>query len=149
MSNSVPLATLAGMASMMERLRDATNAHDPRGMAALFAEDYRSVQPLHPSRAFGGRAQVLENWTSVFAGVPDFSSELVASSGDGKTEWGEWDWRGHHPDGSAFAMRGITILVVRDDLIAEARLYMEPVEVGGGDIDEAVRDLYKPPSGAC
>ena len=148
MSNSVPLATLAGMASMLERLRDATNAHDPRGMAALFAEDYRSVQPLQPRRAFGGRGQVLENWSSVFAGVPDFSSELVASAVDGKTEWGEWDWRGHHTDGSAFAMRGITILVVRDDLIAEARLYMEPVEVAGGDIDEAVRDLYKPPSGA-
>ena len=45
-------------------------------------------------------------------------------------------------------MRGITILIVRDNLIAEARLYMEPVEVGGGDIDEAVRELYKPPSDA-
>ena len=136
------------MASMLERLRDAMNAHDPRGMASLFAEDYRSVQPLHPRRAFGGRAQVLENWSSVFAGVPDFSSELVASSVDGKIEWGEWDWRGHHGDGSAFAMRGITVLVVRDNLIAEARLYMEPVEAGGGDIDDAVRELYKPPSDA-
>ena len=98
------------MASMLERLRDATNAHDPRGMAALFAEDYRSVQPLHPRRAFGGRGQVLENWTSVFAGVPGFSSELVASWETGGPNGGEWDWRGHHTDGSAFAMRGITIL---------------------------------------
>jgi hypothetical protein len=45
-------------------------------------------------------------------------------------------------------MRGITILVVRDGLIAEACLYMEPVEVGGGDIDEAVRYSTNPPSAA-
>ena len=131
---------------MLERLRDATNSHDASRMAALFAEDYRSVQPLHPNRAFGGRAQVLENWSSVFEGVPDFVSELVALSVDGETEWGEWDWHGHHPDGSPFAMRGVTILVVRDGLVSEGRLYMEPVEFGGGDIDDSVEQLYKPPS---
>jgi hypothetical protein len=42
-------------------------------------------------------------------------------------------------------MRGVTILVIREGLIAEGRLYMEPVETGGGDIAAAVRDLYKPP----
>jgi ketosteroid isomerase-like protein len=129
---------------MLDRLRDATNYHDARRIASLFAEDYQSAQPLHPSRAFDGRAQVLENWSSVFEGVPDFVSELVASSVDGEVEWGEWDWHGHHTDGSPFAMRGITILVVRDGLVTEARLYMEPVEVGGGDIEDAVEQLYRP-----
>jgi ketosteroid isomerase-like protein len=129
---------------MLERLRDATNSHDARRIASMFAEDYQSAQPLHPSRAFDGRAQVLENWSSVFEGVPDFVSELVASSVDGEVEWGEWDWHGHHTDGSPFAMRGITILVVRDGLVTEARLYMEPVEVGGGDIEDAVEQLYRP-----
>ncbi len=47
-------------------------------------------------------------------------------------------------DGSPFAMRRVTLMVVRDGLIAEARLFMEPVDVGGQDIDEAVRQLYKP-----
>jgi ketosteroid isomerase-like protein len=136
------------MTSILEQLRDATNSHDAEQLASLFAEDHQSAQPLHPSRAFGGRAQVLENWSSVFEGVPDFISELVASSVDGETEWGEWDWRGRHPDGSPFAMRGVTILVVRDGLVAEARLYMEPVEIGGGDIDVAVQQLYKPPPAA-
>lgn len=131
---------------MLEQLRDAINAHDAPRMASLFAEDYESAQPVHPSRAFGGRAQVLANWNSVFEGVPDFTSELVASSVDGETEWGEWDWRGRHADGSPFAMRGVTILVVRDGLIAEGRLYMEPVELGGGDIDAAVQQLYQPPA---
>jgi ketosteroid isomerase-like protein len=131
---------------MLVRLRDATNSRDARRVASLFAEDYRSAQPLHPGRAFGGREQVFENWSSVFQGVPDFTSELVASSVDGDTEWGEWEWRGHHADGSTFAMRGITVLIIQDDLVAEARLYMEPVDPRGEDIDAAVQELYKPPS---
>ena len=131
---------------MQERLRDAVNAHDAQGLAALFAEDYRSASPAHPARAFVGRAQVLANWSSVFEGVPDFTGELVASSVDGDTEWGEWDWHGRHADGSPFAMRGVVIVVVRDGLVAEGRLYMEPVDVEGGDIDVAVQELYKPPA---
>jgi ketosteroid isomerase-like protein len=134
------------MTSMLEKLRDASNSHDARRMASLFAEDYRSVQPLHPGRAFVGRAQVLRNWSSVFEGVPDFTSELVASASEGENEWGEWDWRGRHKDGSPFAMRGVIILVVRDGLIAEGRLYMEPVEEDDEDIDAAVQQLYKPPA---
>ena len=133
------------MTTMLERLRDAMNGCDAQRLASLFATDYRSVQPLHPGRGFGGSAQVLENWSSVFAGVPDFSSELVASAVQGDNEWGEWDWRGHHLDGSPFSMRGVTILVIRNGLIAEGRLYMEPVETGGGDIATAVQELYKPP----
>jgi hypothetical protein len=134
------------MTTMMERLRDAVNSHEAQQVASLFAPEYRSAQPVHPNRAFGGSAQVLENWTSVFAGVPDIVAELVASCRDGQTEWGEWDWHGHHQDGSAFAMRGVTILAIRAGLVAEARLYMEPVEAGGADIDVAVEQLYQPPS---
>ena len=134
------------MSNLLERLRDAANSHDAAAMAALFAEDYRSDQPLHPGRAFTGRAQVLANWSSVFEGVPDFSCEIVAALVDGDTEWGEWIWRGRHRDGSPFEMRGVIILLARDGLLAKARLYMEPVEVAGGDIDAAVQELYKPPS---
>lgn len=136
------------MTTMLERLRDAANAHDARRLASLFAEDYQSAQPLHPSRGFGGSSQVLENWSSVFDGVPDFSSDLVASSVDKETEWGEWRWQGHHVDGSSFAMRGVTIFVMRGGLVAEGRLYMEPVEADGGDIAAAVQELYQPPSGS-
>jgi ketosteroid isomerase-like protein len=134
------------MSSLLERLRDAANSHDAARVAALFAEDYRSDQPLHPGRAFTGRAQVLANWSSVFEGVPDFTAELVDSTVDGQTEWGEWSWHGQHPDGTSFAMRGVTVMVVRDGQVAEARLYLEPVELGGADIDAAVRDLYQPPA---
>lgn len=130
---------------MHERLRDAASSHDAERVASLFAEQYRSTQPAHPGRGFSGRAQVLANWTSVFEGVPDLTAELLASTVDGETEWGEWHWHGRHPDGSPFAMRGVTVLLVHDDLVVEGRLYMEEVDAGEGDIDTAVRELYRPP----
>lgn len=131
---------------MLERLTEAQNAHDAERMASCFAEDYRSTQPAHPGRAFTGRAQVLANWTSVFQGVPDFRADLVAHVADGPSEWGELSWHGHHTDGSVFAMRGVIVLTVRDDLIAEARLYVEPVDPGDEDIEAAVETLYRPPT---
>ena len=132
------------MAGMIDLLHKALNAHDAAEMASLFAEDYRSIQPLHPSRAFTGRAQVLKNWSAVFADVPDLIAVVVASSVAGDTEWAEWDWRGHHADGSVFMTRGVTIMVIRNGLIAEMRLYLEAVEVGGRDIDAFVQETYHP-----
>jgi ketosteroid isomerase-like protein len=133
---------------MLERLTEAQNAHDAAAFAACFADDYRSDQPAHPHRAFSGRAQVLENWTAVFAGVPDFQARVVASCSDGEVEWGEVEWLGHHNDGSVFAARGVLILTIRDDLLAEGRLYVEPVEGSDDDIRAAVDALYRPPGRA-
>jgi hypothetical protein len=62
--------------------------------------------------------------------------------------WTEMRWKGTHLDGSPFLMRGVTVTGVRDDKIAWARLYMEPVEQGGSDIEAAVRQLYRPPQDA-
>jgi len=129
----------------MEQLIAAMNRHDARAVAAFFAADYRSEQPLHPNRGFGGSEQVLANWTSVFEGVPDFFAELIASSSAAGLVWTEMRWKGTHRDGSPFMMRGVTVIGARDDKIAWARLYMEPVEQGGTDIEGAVRELYRPP----
>jgi hypothetical protein len=41
-------------------------------------------------------------------------------------------------------MRGATIITVRDGLIAAGRLYMEPTEFGGSDIDSAMHELTEP-----
>lgn len=133
------------MDMILQRLIEAQNSHDAEGFASHFTDDYRSEQPAHPGRRFSGRAQVLENWSSVFAGVPDFQAELLASCCDGDVEWGEVEWRGHHADGSQFAMRGIIIATIRKDRITAARLYVEPVEQTGADIDAAVEQLYRSP----
>jgi ketosteroid isomerase-like protein len=128
----------------LDGLLGALNSHDPGQLAALFAEDYRSTQPVHPGREFEGRAQVLENWTSVFEGVPDFSARLVSGTQQGDTVWSEWDWSGAHTDGTPFAMRGIIHLILRDGLIAEGRLFMEPVDQEESSIEAAVKELYQP-----
>jgi hypothetical protein len=131
---------------MMERLREVLNSHDAAAMAALFSPDYHSVQPVYPNRAFVGNKQVLKNWTAAFSGIPDFHATLVASVSDGQTEWGEWEWRGTHTDGSPYLDRGVIIMIVQDGLISSAHLYMGSVESGGADIDGTVQELFKPPS---
>ena len=133
------------MAPLLERLTEAQNAHDIDLFASFFADDYRSDQPAHPGRRFTGRVHVHENWSAVFAGVPDFRAKLLAVCRDGDVEWGEVSWRGHHVDGSVFAMCGVIIATVRGGRIAAARLYVEPVEQQDRDIRAAVEELYRPP----
>jgi ketosteroid isomerase-like protein len=123
-----------------ERLRAAMNARDIEALVACFAEDYDSVQPAHPDRAFVGRGQVRENWSAIFGGVPDFSAELVSATLDGDTEYSEWRWRGTQADGAKLDMAGVIVGGVRDGLLQWARLYVEPVEEGAG-IDAAVREM--------
>lgn len=130
----------------MNRLLAAMNAHDLDAFVACFAPNYRSQQPAHPSRAFDGSDKVRENWTSVFAGVPDLNAELlVSATTDDGVEIGEWRWSGTYTDGSPFAMRGATVLGIEDERIAWGRLYMEVVEEDGADINQMVREAYRPP----
>ena len=117
------------------------NAHDIDAFVACFEEGYESEQPAHPDRAFTGNAQVRENWTAMFAGVPDFSAELVSTAAVGDVEWSEWRWRGTQEDGEPLDMAGVMVCGVRDGRVAWARLYFEPVEQGGAGIDAAVRGM--------
>ena len=130
------------MNETVSKLRDAMNQHDAAAMAALFAPNYRSEQPVHPQRGFGGKEQVEANWTQMFDGVPDLEAGVVKESTDGTTTWSEWVWRGSHRDGTPFLMKGVNVMGLTDDgLIAWARLYMDRVEQGEPAIDEAVRPL--------
>lgn len=126
---------------LIMRLRDAMNAHDIEAFVGAFAADYDSVQPAHPDRAFRGREQVRANWSAVFAAVPDFCAELVRLDTAGQTIWSEWHWKGTQTDGGLLDMAGVIVFGVRDDVIAWARLYVEPVEQAGAGIDAAVRDM--------
>ena len=134
------------MAALMNRLLAALNAHDLDAFVECFAADYRSEQPAHPSRAFEGREKVRENWTSVFAGVPDFQAELLTSvTTQNSVEIGEWRWSGTYTDGTPFAMQGVTVMKIEDGHIAWGRLYMEVIDQDGNDIDAMVHEAYRPP----
>jgi ketosteroid isomerase-like protein len=123
-----------------ERIAAAMNAHGVDAFVACLTEDYDSVQPAHPDRAFRGRALVRINWSAIFESVRDFRAELVRADAVGDVEWSEWRWQGTQADGSRLDMAGVIMFGVRDGLVASARLYVEPVEEGAG-IDAAVRDM--------
>ena len=122
-------------------LAGAMNAHDIDAFVSLFAPDYDSRQPVHPDRAFVGRDQVRANWSAVFAGVPDFRAELLATAVEADTLWSEWRWHGTHEDGSRLRMAGVIVRGIETGRLAWARLYVEPVESGGEGIDAAVREM--------
>lgn len=100
------------------RLWDAMNGRDLEAFLDCFHEDYRSEQPVHPGRGFGGRDQVRANWSAIFAGVDDFAADLVSHCQDDRQEWAEWRWTGTRPDGSILDMAGVIIVGVRDGRIA-------------------------------
>src|SRR4029077_14070413 len=115
------------------------NEHDLESLVACFDQDYVSERPVHPARDFRGRDQVRRNWTQIFAAVPDLESRLVRSIATADTAWAEWEWAGTRRDGTPHLMRGVTILGVKDSGAAWARFYMEPVDLGGPAVDDAVR----------
>ena len=69
---------------------------------------------------------------------------LLSATTDDGAEIGEWSWRGTHTDGSTFDMRGVIVMGIEASK-SHGRLYMELIEREGGDIDQMVREAYRPP----
>ncbi len=124
-----------GRAGVLERLVRAVNEHDLEGMVACFADDYVNETPVHPLRGFTGNEQVRSNWSQIFAGVPDVQARILRTDIAGDTAWTEWEMVGTRVDGLGFLMRGVVIFGIREDVIASARFYLEPVEDTSGDVD--------------
>ncbi|MDQ4501353.1 nuclear transport factor 2 family protein [Sinomonas sp. ASV322] len=124
----------------VRRMVDAANRHDLDAMLAEFADDYENVTPNHPARSFTGSAQVRKNWESLFAGVPDLRVTVhAATTAPDGTVWMEWSNEGTRRDGVAVQMTGVSLFAVRDNLLAAVRFYVEPVDQGSGDVDDAIR----------
>jgi ketosteroid isomerase-like protein len=132
-----------GPGAMVELLCQATNEHDLEALAACFALDYRNETPVHPARGFQGRAQVRKNWEQIFAAVPDIAAK-VRWVVDDPEAWSEWEMRGTRRDGSPHLMRGVVIFGVERGQASWARFYLEPVQEGGGGVDEAVHRTVAP-----
>ena len=113
--------------TVLQRMSDAINAHDIDAFVSCFTNDFKGEQPLHPENPFTGQTQVRENWTAMFAQVPDLRATLVASTIHDDLSWAEWHWQGTHKSGSAVNVRGVVVAGLRNGIIAWARLYMEPV----------------------
>jgi len=121
-----------------QRLRRATNDHDLEALVSCFAVAFRNDTPAHPARSFRGRAQVRRNWALLFDAVPDMTTD-VRWIADQHTVWSEWEMRGTRRDGLPHLMRGVVIFGVENGEASWARFYIEPVEAGPGDVNEAIR----------
>ena len=124
------------MAVVIERMREALNRHDLEAFLECFDPNYRSEQPAHPNRGFGGKEQVRKNWSAMFESFPDFEAQLLRHTSDGEVVWSEWHWTA-----TGLNMAGVTIFGVEEDRIVWGRLYVEQVEEDGEDIDEAMRSI--------
>lgn len=129
---------MSDILEVVNRIVAATNEHDIEALVDCFAPEYVNETPAHPLRGFSGRDQVRRNWTSIFAGVPDITARVIASTVDGSRAWTEWEMSGTRRDGASHAMAGVIIFGVDDDRVVSARFYLEPVEVTSGDVDAAV-----------
>jgi ketosteroid isomerase-like protein len=128
---------------VVSRLAEATNGHDLDALVACFADDVVSDQPAHPGRRFQGKAQLRSNWEQILGGVPDVRIHPLSVVVEGDRAWCEWRFDGTRRDGAPFAMRGVTILSVREDLIERVTFYMEPVDRSDEDVSEAVRQAVE------
>src|SRR5215210_6071347 len=104
------------MPTVLEQLQDAMNEHDLEAMLECFDPDYRSEQPLHPNRGFGGREQVRKNWSAIFESFPDFEAELLGHASVEGTVWGEWRW-----SATGLNVAGGTLFGVQEGRIAWGR----------------------------
>ena len=84
----------------------------------------------------GGKEQVHKNWSGMFESFPDLGVEVLRQSTEGDVVWSEWHW-----SATDLQMAGVSVMGIREDRIVWARLYMEPVEQAGQDIDGAMRTI--------
>ena len=126
----------------LDNFRAAVASHQADRVAECFRADCRFELPVHPARGFTGRDQARQNWSMIFASVPDLRVELVDAAHDGDTCWAEWTYTGTRTDGSRHLMRGVTIIKVDDtSRLREARFYVDYVDTGVTSITEHLRTM--------
>jgi hypothetical protein len=86
---------------------------------------------------------VRQNWSRMFAGIPDIRADIVQQAVAGDEIWTEWRWHGTYQDDTRCDMRGVTIFRIRDSRICWGRFFMEPVQEADPDIDAAVGELSR------
>lgn len=126
----------------LDNFRAAVASRQAERVAECFREDCRFELPVHPARGFTGRQQARQNWSTIFAAVPNLRVELVDAAHDGDTCWAEWTYTGTRTDGAPHLMRGVTIFKVDGtSLLREARFYVDFVDTGSASITEHLQAM--------
>lgn len=125
--------------ALLDRLTAAVHRRDVDALVDCFTPDYRNETPAHPAQGFTGRDQVRRNWEQIFAVMPDLTATVLRSCCQDEVVWSEWEMTGTRPDGTAQQMAGVMIFGVRDGRFSWVRFYLEPVQAGGPDASQALR----------
>jgi len=134
-------------AALLDRLAAAASRHDLDALVGCFAPGYRNEAPAHPAQGFTGREQVRRNWEQIFTVMPDISATVLRRACDGEVVWSEWEMAGTRPDGTPLQMAGVIVFGVQDGRFSWARFYLEPVQVGGPEVNEALRQHVRADAG--
>ena len=76
--------------------------------------------------------------------MPDYKGEYLRIVEDGETVWAEVRYTGTKNDGTEITYGGVYILGIVNDQIEWGRIYLEPIEEGGGKWDEVITEGEQP-----
>jgi len=111
-------------AAVIARFNDAFQKHDPALLDGLIAEDcvVENNSPAPDGARYLGRAACLAWWQGIAADTTSgFDLEDVIVCGDRATIL----WRFRFGDGNENSVRGVNLMLVRDNLIVEGKGYVK------------------------
>jgi cation diffusion facilitator family transporter len=110
----------------VDRFNDAFNRHDVDAVMEAMTDDcvFENTSPPNGQR-YEGPEQVRAAWEEFFAAAPTahFDGEDVIATGDRCVV--QWRYTWTNDDGTTSALRGVDVLRVRDDRIAEKFAYVK------------------------
>ena len=110
----------------VERFNEAFNRHDVDAVMAAMTPDcvFESTSPPFGDR-HEGHAAVRKAWEEFFGASPSahFDAEDVITAGDRCVVQWRYSWQ--NDDGTASELRGVDVLRVRDDKVAEKFAYVK------------------------
>jgi steroid delta-isomerase-like uncharacterized protein len=119
--------------TQVEPYFQAWNAHDPKAVAAAFAEGGTYTDPAVTGPPLTGTA-VAEHARALLAAFPDLSFEILggraAGGGQVITQWlmhgtNTGTWSGQPPTGRPVTVRGVDVFTVTDGKITSAEGYFD------------------------
>src|SRR5262245_32444024 len=121
---------------LAQQIFDAINAHDTEALRELWTDD---VEERFPDKTCHGKDELVGYFADLFAALPDFHLQKVASVEQGDTVFVRWlmtatrtggQFNGIDPTGKAVALDGVDEITVRDGKMAANFVVFDQMAVG-------------------
>jgi steroid delta-isomerase-like uncharacterized protein len=122
--------------TVVRELIDHLNAHDTQAMRALWTD---GIVERFPDRTCHGPGEVAAYFDGVFAALPDFRMEILATAENGETVFLHWRATGTHtgakfqgiaPTGKAVQIDGMDHFVVHDGKVVTNFVVFDQMDFG-------------------